>query len=188
MRLEMLNFKFAIPLIFTLICSYAVAETISEETILITEYAIIAPRNNPSGITVLLSIPISDSLATATITYAEVVFNVQPVGNSDSTIEILSIPIAVQWDPANVEWDSDWEESGGNLIDNLRSFHGIRITDNGISNIDITDAVLRWQDESFDNNYGLAIKVPLDSDVRFRIRPINPHLEHVALCRILYRE
>ena len=177
---------FSIVVALTL-CIGSVANAVSEIEIPITEFAVIAPPNNPLDLTVLISTPIPESLTTKAILHAEIICNVNPVVESDSSIEIAVFPIAVSWDPNETVWENSWREIGGNLIDSLMTLHGIYTPDAGLSNLDVTDIVRRWQDGSYANN-GIAIKAPIDLHTRFRVIPRDERNGVLASIRIIFVE
>ena len=169
------------------LCLGSVANAVSEIEVPITEFAIIAPPGNPHDLTVLISAPIPESLTTKAILHAEIICNVNPVVESDSSIEIAVFPIAVSWDPNETVWENSWEEMGGNLIDSLMTLHGIYTPGGGLSNLDVTDIIRRWIDGSYANN-GIAIKPPIDLDSRFRVIPRNERDGVLASIRIIFIE
>jgi hypothetical protein len=168
------------------VCMTSSASAISEITIPITEFAVIAPNDRPADISVLMSIPLPDSLSTRTILHAEIICMVRPHLETDSLIQIGVVPIRVPWDPGQVEWDDSWQRNGGNLVDSLTTIHGVQVGETGIPNLDITDFVRRWL-EGWYPNYGVAI-APFDWNANMRFSRMNPDRGEAATLRILFSE
>ena len=179
--------KYILIMVVLTICLHSPVRAISEMNIPITEYAIIAPHGRPLELTILVSIPLPDTLSTMTILHAEIICAIAPHNESDSTFELVIYPVGISWDPDEVTWDNSWQELGGNLIDSLVAFHSINIADEGLKNLDVTDIVRRWLDESYANN-GIAVKAPADMNHRFRVIPRNEDSGELAILRILYSE
>ena len=158
---------------------YTLASEIAEISIPITEFAVISPPGNPLSKTVLVNIPLPDSLSNKKILHAEIIANVTPVANTDTTFEVAVIPVRIPWNPDTVQWNNAWLELGGNLEDSSITFHGINIASGVTPKIEITDIVRRWFDESRPNN-GIAIKAPIDSNARFAVIPLNPNEDKIA--------
>ncbi len=179
--------KYILIMVVLTICSTSLVHAISEINIPITEFAIIAPHGRPLELTVLVSIPLPESLSTMTILHAEITCDVSPRIESDSTFELAVYPIGVSWDPDEVSWDNSWQELGGNLIDSLVTLHSINIANEDPKNLDITDIIRRWLDASYANN-GIAVKTPADMNNRFRVIPRNEDSGELVTLRILYTD
>jgi hypothetical protein len=162
---------------------YAFTTEIVEISIPITEFAVISPPGNPLDRTVLVNISLPDSLSNKKILHAEIIANVSPMVNTDTTFEVAVIPIGIPWNPDTVQWNNAWQELGGNLEDSSITFCGINIASGITPKIEITDMVQRWLDETRSNN-GIALKTPLDARVRFAVIPLNPN--ELASLRVLF--
>ena len=173
----------------------SIALALTELTIPITDYIVIAPADHAEEATVLINIPfpdslivpdslhIPDSLKSRYIVRSEIICSIQPFSVNDSIFEVAMIPINIPWDRHNIRWGNNWREGGGNLIDTMLTFGAVVRTSNGRTTLDINDIVLRWADGSYPN-YGLAIKSPADMPHRFQMNPIDNNHQELAILKL----
>jgi len=133
--------------------------TFAEETIVGVPDAIAI--SNPGGATVhyLLRPEIDFSDTTIIIDWATLELTVSP--QTEDTITFISIrvyPIAVDWNPDNVAWDSPWINPGGDFDNVSYAEYAVSAPGTQTIAVDLTDLCMRWADARLPY-YGFLISV-----------------------------
>ena len=111
------------------------------------------------GPRLLMKFDLPDGFDSSGVDIAWIQFDISvPIERADTTLLLRFYPLTTEWTPGAVNWDTPWNESGGDFIDSLGQLYFLRAGTDGTNRIDVTDIYRLYADSEL-LNFGLIFTV-----------------------------
>lgn len=142
----------------------------------------ISPRLSPDSGRLLFKFDLPEGLANSTIDYAQLIFTATPDTGQGHVCLMGIFPLTEKWEPSALSWSEGWTEQGGDYLDSIYSVSMIRLSEDKLTRVDITDIVQLWVEGTL-ANHGLIV-MPLEDSGRFLKLHPTPGLDLGAKAKV----